>query len=68
MTMKWTNQMPEKAGFYWVKVGNRKKIVEVLGSQHISGFAVKLEGWALIALPLFIVDAWAGPLPDPEEA
>ena len=66
--LEWTSEIPKIAGHYWVKVGTRKKIVEVMASHHISGMAVKLEGWAMIALPLFIVDAWAGPIQEPKEA
>lgn len=63
---KWTTEAPEAPGFYWVKVGTRSRIVEIVESRHISGLAVKMEGWAMIALPLFIVDAWAGPIAEPE--
>lgn len=66
--VKWKTELPDSPGVYWVKVGTRKKIVEVVASHHVSGLAVKMEGWAMIALPLFIVDAWAGPIAEPKEA
>lgn len=68
MILKWMDQSPEKPGFYWVKAGKGRHIVEVVESRQLSGLSVKLAGWVMIPLPLFVVDAWAGPLAEPEEA
>ena len=64
--MKWTKELPEKPGFYWVKVGTGKHIVQLGESRHISGLAVRLEGYIMLPMPLFVVDAWAGPITEPE--
>lgn len=63
---KWTTTSPEAPGFYWIKVGPRNHIVEVVESRQISGLGVRLEGYIVLPVPLFCVEAWAGPIEEPE--
>lgn len=63
--MKWTKYVPESEGFYFIKFGNKKHVVEI---KNISwtGLCVKLD-FAYIPLMMFIVEAWSERIEEPEE-
>lgn len=63
--MRWTNDIPEKEGFYFIKFGNKKHVVEIKNVSG-TGLCVKLD-FAYIPLIMFIVDAWSERIEAPEE-
>jgi hypothetical protein len=64
--MKYSTTPPTKEGWYWAKIGNRNVIVEIC---HWTGGTLKIF-YCDASFPLndpFLFEAFAGPIPEPEE-